>query len=157
MRGKDRYEKIICSRDRITPAYAGKSFSDADRMLFVQDHPRLCGEKFLYHSLRRRHEGSPPPMRGKEKAGQAFRCGNRITPAYAGKSRCHCRWHTGFRDHPRLCGEKDRNHSQQGAKRGSPPPMRGKEESFAINLCGSGITPAYAGKRQLLLDLNATW
>ena len=32
-------------QDRITPAYAGKSFFPTESRLLYQDHPRLCGEK----------------------------------------------------------------------------------------------------------------
>ena len=31
----------------ITPAYAGKSFGVACLIPMSQDHPRVCGEKFL--------------------------------------------------------------------------------------------------------------
>ena len=50
-----------------------------------------------------------------------------ITPAYAGKSFTGSRRLDGFRDHPRLCGEKF--------------------FSAAWDTIKGGITPAYAGKR----------
>ena len=71
---------------RITPAYAGKRYSDGFRSSMLQDHPRLCGEKMNLQTAVGQSLGSPPPMRGK--AGQCsvdFPC-SRITPAYAGKS-----------------------------------------------------------------------
>ena len=47
MRGKviDTQRKKWCIR--ITPAYAGKSVYFLFLLRFVQDHPRLCGEKIL--------------------------------------------------------------------------------------------------------------
>ena len=46
MRGKVYLVQLYCGFARITPAYAGKSAStNADRFS-VQDHPRVCGEKF---------------------------------------------------------------------------------------------------------------
>ena len=45
MRGKAYISLIAASMIRITPAYAGKSYSFLQRKFFVQDHPRLCGEK----------------------------------------------------------------------------------------------------------------
>ena len=71
-----------------------------------------------------------------------------ITPAYAGKRDvryigCKCKW-----DHPRLCGEKKCFLHQICRWSGSPPPMRGKAEAFAVADLFVGITPAYAGKRQ---------
>ncbi len=51
----------------ITPAYAGKRASGFSLNLYIQDHPRLCGEK-----------GCP----------RLDTCDiGRITPAYAGKRR----------------------------------------------------------------------
>ena len=51
-----------------------------------------------------------------------------------------------FKDHPRLCGEKDRVIVEKIIFEGSPPPMRGKGcDNLAGYVC-PGITPAYAGK-----------
>ena len=86
MRGKDKQfvkNKIV---ERITPAYAGKRGETATVNVGFEDHPRLCGEKFVQNRTINTEQGSPPPMRGKG-AGDATifqRC--RITPAYAGKS-----------------------------------------------------------------------
>ena len=90
----------------ITPAYAGKRFFQHVQFYFLQDHPRLCGEKVRQSRTCGSGQGSPPPMRGK---GQlqlkgVHRAG--ITPAYAGK-RSNGRTITAVEeDHPRLCGEK---------------------------------------------------
>ena len=51
----------------------------------------------------------------------------RITPAYAGKSFCPCKFHS--------------------VGQGSPPPMRGKVLVHMLLFQYHGITPAYAGKR----------
>ena len=73
---------------RITPAYAGKSIMSCSFSGFVEDHPRLCGEKSQTMPRDFAEKGSPPPMRGKD----GFEYFNvkqiRITPAYAGKSSC---------------------------------------------------------------------
>ena len=45
-------------------------------------------------------------MRGKGHDHKAEKGGLRITPAYAGKSSNSSTYSDGFRDHPRLCGEK---------------------------------------------------
>ena len=69
-----------------------------------------------------------------------------ITPACAGKSRRKTTDRFCSRDHPRVCGEKwekgGRSHEQQG----SPPRMRGKEDSRENPRFGVRITPACAGK-----------
>ena len=50
------------------------------------------------------------------------------------------------KDHPRLCGEKLQLLKSRTRFLGSPPPMRGKAEAFAVADFFVGITPAYAGK-----------
>ena len=131
---------------RITPAYAGKRNTCVRGTHDQKDHPRLCGEKAFDHLRRKRHRGSPPPMRGKDRRIRRFFPNSRITPAYAGKSRrfrsCHCR----EQDHPRLCGEKDNLNADVITATGSPPPMRGKVNRFVIVVQPRRITPAYAGK-----------
>ena len=65
MRGKVRSLSISYVENRITPAYAGKSFFDFGSDGFNWDHPRLCGEKRSGGSTLSFVRGSPPPMRGK--------------------------------------------------------------------------------------------
>ena len=65
MRGK---EIAICkpkTKNRITPAYAGKSGKFPCPVWVTGDHPRLCGEKGTVGKSLRCRLGSPPPMRGK--------------------------------------------------------------------------------------------
>ena len=65
MRGKVYMRCCACLPPRITPAYAGKSISDAQRGCSGRDHPRVCGEKQV-RALQAAHSiGSPPRMRGK--------------------------------------------------------------------------------------------
>ena len=112
-----------------------------------QDHLRLCGEKLIAPFVLSMIKGSPPPMRGKEKAKIRSIPRQRITPAYAGKShhvRCRCKVDV---DHPRLCGEKSQRSQKRFWSVGSPPPMRGKGYLCAKHAFLAGITPAYAGKR----------
>ena len=69
----------------ITPAYAGKSFLIYFFARYIQDHPRVCGEKSGVAIRTSAFRGSPPRMRGK--GSNAFRLepAEGITPAYAGK------------------------------------------------------------------------
>ena len=71
----------------ITPAYAGKRQRQRTRSLLFWDHPRLCGEKLYRQRALWVQSGSPPPMRGKAWAEAKAPADERITPAYAGKSR----------------------------------------------------------------------
>ena len=73
----------------ITPACAGKSGSLRVIGASIWDHPRMCGEKATFLSLRYLRMGSPPHVRGK---GQTIAAGDvvdGITPACAGKSHRH--------------------------------------------------------------------
>ena len=45
MRGKDIRVDGMTAKERITPAYAGKSRSQPRTAAFHRDHPRVCGEK----------------------------------------------------------------------------------------------------------------
>ena len=85
-------------------------------------------------------------MRGKVLDRQIFPIIRRITPAYAGKSEIICICFAVFQDHPRLCGEKIDLLLLPTARKGSPPPMRGKVSFFVDTVIPKRITPAYAGK-----------
>ena len=86
MRGKADLSQLFSGFRRITPAYAGKRFRFTPVLFGLRDHPRLCGEKVFRIPMRQTFLGSPPPMRGKGRIGQACTQARRITPAYAGKS-----------------------------------------------------------------------
>ena len=95
-------------------------------VFFVEDHPRVCGEKFS--------------------AFLAAMTTERITPAYAGKSGTYSSIWQFSRDHPRVCGEKEVMLNTQIYRLGSPPRMRGKADSPSARFRVHRITPAYAGK-----------
>ena len=50
MRGKGSKQIQALEKQRITPAYAGKSFLSTSRAFCNQDHPRLCGEKIVAYA-----------------------------------------------------------------------------------------------------------
>ena len=126
MRGKGTEHRQNYRQNRITPAYAGKSFGLFDLCCYCQDHPRLCGEKVMLEPWHMPTWGSPPPMRGKGSSCFADFAFAGITPAYAGKSKAKI--------------------MKARLMIGSPPPMRGKD-FFVVQPCtADGITPAYAGK-----------
>ena len=148
MRGKVRMHEGKLAMDRITPAYAGKSSVPCHRRNFLEDHPRLCGEKGTFGVDTSTTTGSPPPMRGKVAPSTPKRKTMRITPAYAGKSRYFSGGRRDRRDHPRLCGEKSDLFLNVRKPVGSPPPMRGKVGGEGEGKDRVRITPAYAGKSQ---------
>ena len=147
MRGKENPETLRDGNSGITPAYAGKRFSNLYWWCRGWDHPRVCGEKRQKFLQMGGQQGSPPRMRGKASSPSRWILGTRITPAYAGKSFNLYALTTAFWDHPRVCGEKLRCCMRWQIRRGSPPRMRGKDAKVLIMLPLRGITPAYAGKR----------
>ena len=106
VRGKVLNGEIQDGVVRITPASAGKSRFLPAYTIAIEDHPRVCGEKFGCPCVHRICGGSPPRVRGKVPESQSAHSGRRITPACAGKShhpKCRGK-RTG--DHPRVGGEK---------------------------------------------------
>ena len=87
-------------------------------------------------------------MRGKERVLIFLTAVDRITPAYAGKREKGSLHHPPGQDHPRVCGEKLLVRAGNDLCKGSPPRMRGKVRVGCKAGEDSGITPAYAGKRQ---------
>ena len=66
MRGRLLFTSIRIRKNRNTPAYAGKTLRDAENVVNLEKHPRVCGE---------------------DSAAVASECNAaRNTPAYAGKT-----------------------------------------------------------------------
>ena len=126
MRGKVQIRPATRTTRRITPAYAGKRSFAGQAPVFLR--------------------GSPPPMRGKDGVPELHRQSGGITPAYAGKSASPLGTDQMRQDHPRLCGEKTARPEYFQKYKGSPPPMRGKEQYAMHWKMLDRITPAYAGK-----------
>ena len=72
--------------DRITPAGAGKTVSSIYNLPHQRDHPRRCGENFIYSIVTLSVKGSPPQVRGKLEFCQKVSGIRGITPAGAGKT-----------------------------------------------------------------------
>ena len=94
------------SAERITPAWAGKSFLYHAKPLVAGDHPRMGGEKLLVLYGTTWGAGSPPHGRGKETMLVNVPGSDWITPAWAGKSCPAFLADAPARDHPRMGGEK---------------------------------------------------
>ena len=87
----------------------------------------MCGEKHAVQIAQIFGKGSPPHVRGK--AGVALLSGQivGITPACAGKSGNVSDCSDCFKDHPRMCGEKQLGKNAKDYTLGSPPHVRGKD------------------------------
>ena len=139
--------EVNCSTERITPACAGKSHLRPQHALPQRDHPRMCGEKEAWREVTGTPEGSPPHVRGKAKRYLLRVITYRITPACAGKRARAAGSTTHFQDHPRMCGEKQKDICYELSRIGSPPHVRGKEQKTGKTRIVRRITPACAGKR----------
>ena len=113
MRGKVSKPLDVIGTPGITPAYAGKSLQPETAIQIRRDHPRLCGEKTAAGKFVKNMMGSPPPMRGKGLFQNDLEQHQRITPAYAGKSKKATQYIGMKQDHPRLCGEKTKKITKQ--------------------------------------------
>ena len=153
MRGKGGRSGLQIVPRRITPAYAGKSFTRELLLIVSRDHPRVCGEKNGENGLTFHQMGSPPRMRGKVGWSAERSRPEGITPAYAGKSFLRSSSQLLNGDHPRVCGEKTLAVQSSNSHQGSPPRMRGKVVDRFSYAVAFGITPAYAGK-SLLVDFQ---
>ena len=87
----------------------------------------MCGEKYKIKKRYPLEMGSPPRMRGKVDKVNNVAALTGITPAYAGKSWGLFGGALRGLDHPRVCGEKQRQRLALFCHTGSPPRMRGKD------------------------------
>ena len=86
MRGKPVKARKFKRGTRITPAGAGKTVPQAMGWAVSQDHPRRCGENFLFRKRYMLSRGSPPQVRGKLVTADFDAAMDGITPAGAGKT-----------------------------------------------------------------------
>ena len=70
VRGKHKEGLIFVSRDRITPAGAGKTHLCRLQIHRNKDHPRRCGENRKMKPKTKKRKGSPPQVRGKLSEGK---------------------------------------------------------------------------------------
>ena len=95
--------------------------------------------------------GSPPQVRGKQKAAALNYLPIGITPAGAGKTGGKDRSGVSNGDHPRRCGENVCRRNICMSFAGSPPQVRGKLDESVLTAIFYGITPAGAGKTPLIV------
>ena len=134
----------------ITPAWAGKSMIVRSVCLSSVDHPRVGGEKIVDFFCMVVIVGSPPRGRGKGRTATTDGKRTGITPAWAGKRSLGCNLAGCTTDHPRVGGEKCCFRSHTLLAWGSPPRGRGKASTARRNPAKPGITPAWAGKSEVL-------
>ena len=146
VRGKPRESLRDIEKLRITPARAGKTRSAGMVSVAQTDHPRACGENWVFSVSEKTVRGSPPRVRGKPMLTAIPSPPHRITPARAGKTNRRSRRRPRRKDHPRACGENVFSLLSKRNATGSPPRVRGKRGKLLLIARVRGITPARAGK-----------
>ena len=89
--------------------------------------------------------GSPPRGRGTPRPHPCGGAESGLTPAWAGNTRRCTTRRRRRRAHPRVGGEHAPAHRGHDGSPGSPPRGRGTLAATGLNLCGRGLTPAWAG------------
>ena len=132
-------------RRRIIPAYAGSTSGIPKAACSNADHPRIRGEHPWSAPSSRALSGSSPHTRGAPSSRMNSSKISGIIPAYAGSTRCRCRFPASRRDHPRIRGEHSLRIVATPRRRGSSPHTRGAPSATRTNSRNSRIIPAYAG------------
>ena len=125
MRGALTWVELTVGREGIIPAYAGSTQAASWGGGSQRDHPRLCGEHVHPILIASYESGSSPLMRGAPFMRLWVSCARGIIPAYAGSTHGWSRSRWQRRDHPRLCGEHNKQTSYLRIGWGSSPLMRG--------------------------------
>ena len=142
----------------ITPTHAGKRTRSWRAYGCPWDHPRAGGEKWFWTSIPSGLVGAPPRRRGKVGLDGGLSEAVGITPAQAGKSKLALCTPSCPTDHPRACGEKNKELEGVWLPMGSPPHGRGKVMKANKKVKENGITPAWAGKsRECRYALTNEW
>ena len=149
MRGAQRPGERYRPNGRIIPAYAGSTLGAARRKDGPEDHPRVCGEHLGNKVGSDGLEGSSPRMRGAQGVIVPTIQGMRIIPAYAGSTTGSPRTACAAPDHPRVCGEHQRQDQGMTPAEGSSPRMRGAPPDGRVLHDAAGIIPAYAGSTEV--------
>ena len=154
------------SRQRLIPAWAGKTTSLAGPSPCAGAHPRVGGENPSKSRMRAAYHGSSPRGRGKHQEPD-FEClGVGLIPAWAGKTWNMLMMRSATGAHPRVGGENrtrqgaywlDEAHPRVGGENvlaapmivltwGSSPRGRGKPSRCPSSQTPRRLIPAWAGK-----------
>ena len=147
-RGKRSTEGEGRRRDRLIPAWAGKTASTPRAGTSPAAHPRVGGENSTTPGRRLAETGSSPRGRGKRRNSATPNVRWGLIPAWAGKTYPKCPRPIGGRAHPRVGGENQRPPALRGGQTGSSPRGRGKPRISPVNVAPPGLIPAWAGKTQ---------
>ena len=109
-------------------------------------HPRVGGENWLAGEEWALEAGSSPRGRGKRVLAVLGCAGERLIPAWAGKTPLNSMLTDSRTAHPRVGGENLGEQTYNAIKAGSSPRGRGKPLRSRTQRRTAGLIPAWAGK-----------
>ena len=145
-RGKHPRRPRCRPRDRLIPAWAGKTVLDTPEYFTAWAHPRVGGENGEDLARPARVSGSSPRGRGKLESCMTVRTVEGLIPAWAGKTARLTSRRPQPRAHPRVGGENQAPKSVSMVWTGSSPRGRGKRDASGRGNDDAGLIPAWAGK-----------
>ena len=145
MRGARKCTRSDRSPSGIIPACAGSTIFVEKVLLFLGDHPRVCGEHVSDRLNVLRILGSSPRVRGALRDAALHGQPLGIIPACAGSTFRRSLSRRAPWDHPRVCGEHSFSGSFRAPSLGSSPRVRGAQRPRGLRVQPHGIIPACAG------------
>ena len=141
----------------IIPASAGNTCLCCQSWIRLSDHPRVCGEHFLFFVIHFNKIGSSPRLRGTPCGSVLTGISLRIIPASAGNTRVREIAKDPVTDHPRVCGEHVFILPLMTTPLGSSPRLRGTHETANIARHTTRIIPASAGNTPAYYSYEAIY
>ena len=130
---------------RFIPACAGNTSTPSSRREQGKVHPRVCGEHGAYTPEELQEKGSSPRVRGTQSL-LRLRCGCQgFIPACAGNTYRINSSASGFKVHPRVCGEHLGKVPPCAQGKGSSPRVRGTRLTESGKVTRTRFIPACAG------------
>ena len=133
----------------IIPACAGSTVPGNRLVGVVGDHPRMCGEHWVFRFCLDGEPGSSPHVRGALYVNGSLMPILGIIPACAGSTDNGFHYSTLPGDHPRMCGEHFNAVRSATSPQGSSPHVRGAPHHINHGATQLGIIPACAGSTWL--------
>ena len=110
-------------------------------------HPRVCGERGRPPATRRSTPGSSPRVRGTRPRQERADGRLRFIPACAGNARSLHNLDSLVAVHPRVCGERNANATNNHLRTGSSPRVRGTLNDHCTEHAATAVHPRVCGER----------
>ncbi len=132
-------------RRRFIPACAGNARQCCAAQTTRPVHPRVCGERIFFSAGLDALSGSSPRVRGTPPRYHGGGIAGRFIPACAGNASKARHLECLLPVHPRVCGERAREHNKSTIITGSSPRVRGTHDAHERRRTTSRFIPACAG------------